>query len=162
MRYAIQRCCCCIKKLNCYKSSSSIPYYEPLCIQIIEILPGREQFSAGGCTLPPQARYARQLPQGDALWQCRKLCRRRQKPFPWTDSPRPGRDVALATEWGAGGIAVGDDGRGAPAGASSLRNLFPCFRQALYLSAPGNVLYYKNKKSVRFLRPAQKALRTTR
>ena len=34
--------------------------------------------------------------------------------------------------------------------------------QALYLSAPGNVLYYKNKKSVRFLRPAQKALRTTR
>ena len=36
------------------------------------------------------------------------------------------------------------------------------FRQALYLSAPGNVLYYKNKKSVRFLRPALKALRTTR
>ena len=34
--------------------------------------------------------------------------------------------------------------------------------QALYLSAPGNVLYYKNKKSVRFLRPALKALRTTR
>ena len=26
----------------------------------------------------------------------------------------------------------------------------------LYLSAPGNVLYYKNKKSVRFLRRAQK------
>ena len=24
-----------------------------------------------------------QLPQGDALWQCRKLCRRRQKPSPW-------------------------------------------------------------------------------
>ena len=36
------------------------------------------------------------------------------------------------------------------------------FPRALYLSAPGNVLYYKNKKSVRFLRPAQKALRTTR
>ena len=34
------------------------------------------------------------------------------KPSPWTDSPRPGRDVALATEWGTGGIAVGDDGRG--------------------------------------------------
>ena len=34
------------------------------------------------------------------------------KPSPWTDSPRPGRDVALATEWGAGGIAAGDDGRG--------------------------------------------------
>ena len=34
--------------------------------------------------------------------------------------------------------------------------------QALYLSAPGNVLYYKNKKSVRFLRPTLKALRTTR
>ena len=24
-----------------------------------------------------------QLPQGDALWQCRKLCRPRQKPSPW-------------------------------------------------------------------------------
>ena len=36
------------------------------------------------------------------------------------------------------------------------------FPRALYLSAPGNVLYYKNKKSVRFLRPALKALRTTR
>ena len=24
-----------------------------------------------------------QLPQGDALWQCRKLCRHRQKPSPW-------------------------------------------------------------------------------
>ena len=55
---------------------------------------------------------------------------------------------------------VSRDGEGT--GASSLRNLFPRFPRALYLSAPGNVLYYKNKKSVRFLRPAQKALRTTR
>ena len=31
--------------------------------------------------LPPQA-LTRQLPQGDALWQCRKLCRRHKKPSP--------------------------------------------------------------------------------
>ena len=49
-----------------------------------------------------------------------------------------------------------------PGAQAAYANLFPRFRQALYLSAPGNVLYYKNKKSVRFLRPAQKALRTTR
>ena len=31
---------------------------------------------------PPQA-LTRQLPQGDALWQCRKLYRHHQKPSPW-------------------------------------------------------------------------------
>ena len=33
----------------------------------------------------------------------RKVCHHHPKPSPWTDSPRSGRDVALATEWGAGG-----------------------------------------------------------
>ena len=64
--------------------------------------------------------------------------------------------AAKSRPLGEGGIAAGDDGRGAPGQAAACANLFPRFRQALYLSAPGNVLYYKNKKSVRFLRRAQK------
>ena len=37
---------------------------------------------AGGNT-PSVFAAQSQLPQGDVLWQCRKLCRRRQKPSPW-------------------------------------------------------------------------------
>ncbi len=84
--------------------------------------------------IPPQA-LPRQLPQGDAFALCRKLYRHHQKPSPWTDSPRPGRDVALATEWGAGGITVGDDGRGdlrSGALCTSARN-FPAMPRALPL-----------------------------
>ena len=60
---------------------------------------------------PPQALRA-SSPKGTPLPLYRKLYRYRQKPSPWTDSPRPGRDVAPATEWGAGGKAAGFDGRG--------------------------------------------------
>ena len=51
------------------------------------------------------------------------------KPSPWTDSPRPGRDVALATEWGAGGIAAGDDGRGTHAKSTASLCGKRCFFQ---------------------------------
>ena len=84
--------------------------------------------------IPPQAHYVRQLPQGDAFALCRKLSRHHQKPSPWTDSPRPGRDVALATEWGAGGIAAGDDGRGSP--ASNPLSLLTAFAARFPLLSP--------------------------
>ena len=38
------------------------------------------------------------------------------KPSPWTDSPRPGRDVALATEWGAGGCERSEQTEGVHSG----------------------------------------------
>ena len=55
-------------------------------------------------TAPPRGR----------LWAMPGTLPSPRKPSPWTDSPRPGRDVASATEWGTGGIAAGDDGRGIP------------------------------------------------
>ena len=55
-----------------FKSSSSIPYYEPLCIQIIEILPGRAQFSAGGRALSVFASQIH-LSQRERQEHCRKL-----------------------------------------------------------------------------------------
>ena len=59
---------------------------------------------------------------------------------------------AVTSSPGAGEVVLGDGAFGitgkSPGKVQSFR--------ALYLSAPGNVLYYKNKKSVRFLRPAQK------
>ena len=73
-------------------------------------------------------------PRGRLCAMPETLCHR-QKPSPWTDSPRPGRDVALATEWGAGGIAAGDDGRGdlrSGALCTSARN-FPAMPRALPL-----------------------------
>ena len=57
-------------------------------------------------------------PKRDAFWRCRKVCHHRPKPSPWTDSPRPGRDVALATEWGAGGCERSEQTEGVHSGKS--------------------------------------------
>ena len=138
-----------------YCNSVILSSKPPRCKHFLPFLPMgwqvkciRKSYKGSGLardTPLPSAHCVRiHLPQGDGFWQCRKVARHHES--------RP---------LGEGGIAVGDDGRGAPAQAACA-NLFPRFPRALYLSAPGNVLYYKNKKSVRFLRPAQKALRTTR
>ena len=48
----------------------------------------------------------------------RKVCHHRPKPSPWTDFPRPGRDVSLATEWGAGGCERSEQTEGVHSGKS--------------------------------------------
>ena len=155
-----------------FKSSSSIPYYEPLCIQIIKILPGESSFLQAGANDSPSQALPRQLSRREsqavkfvakALGEMRK--------FPAVGLPLPLGEVdanAVSRRRGrrtretppvcCADSPLGDGAFGivgkSPAKVQSFR--------ALYLSAPGNVLYYKNKKSVRFLRRAQKALRTTR
>ena len=42
------------------------------------------------------------------------------KPSPWTDSPRSGRDVASATEWGTGGCDQREQTEGVPPPRSGL------------------------------------------
>ena len=79
----------------------------------------------------PLSRLRRQLPQGDAFWQCRKVSTA-TKAVPLDRLSPVGERCRAATEWGTGGIAVGDDGRGIP-GKHTLH-----FSRKLYRYAKGS------------------------
>ena len=74
----------------------------------------------GSCDTPSvlPLRVKPPSPRG-RLQRWRATLRHCQKPSPWTDSPRPGRDVALATEWEAGGCERSEQTEGVSPGRGS-------------------------------------------